>query len=119
MLRKIGFFSMFVLVAVATGCTADRPATSQGGASATAEPVSASSQAQTVASQYEGKVVRRSPIDGSKEDGWFFVKDGKRRWITQASWLETQGLSTSDIVVVSSETLAAIPEDPEPLRSAP
>lgn len=84
------------------------------------QPAATPSEAKTPAasapaSPYEGKVVRRAPIDGSKEDGWFYVKDGKRRWIVDASWLATQGLKPEDVTEISADALQAIPEDPEAL----
>ncbi|MBB5734591.1 hypothetical protein FHT09_000290 [Xanthomonas arboricola] len=108
-------FSLVVMGALA-GCgkrpgadaaSADQPAATPAEAQAPA--------ASTPVSPYEGKVVRRAPVDGSKEDGWFYVKDGKRHWIVDASWLATQGLKPEEVIEISADALQAIPEDPEAL----
>ena len=64
-------------------------------------------------SPYEGKIVRQPPSTGGKEDGWFFVKDGKRRWISDAAWLEKNGFQATDVIEISAEELQSIPEDME------
>lgn len=83
----------------------------------TAAAMEVSVPAETVApasaSAYEGKIVRRPPSTGGKEDGWFFVKDGKRRWISDAAWLEKNGYQVTDVMEIPAEELQAIPEDME------
>lgn len=88
----------------------DRPITSETGAI----PLSSSSTINP-AQLYDGQVLRRAPLDGSRQDGWFYVKDGKRRWIADGEWLKTIGLQPRDIRAVPADTLKAIPEDPTPL----
>ncbi|MGY3266008.1 hypothetical protein [Lysobacter sp. HA35] len=115
MSKNLQLVSALTLTAALAACGRDQPAP----APSAATSVHPTQRADSVASRYEGKVVRRAPIDGTKQDGWFFVKDGKRRWIVQAGWLDTQGLKPADVIVISSEELAAIPEDPEPLGATP
>ncbi|TAA44348.1 hypothetical protein EAT51_02885 [Pseudoxanthomonas winnipegensis] len=68
------------------------------------------------ADRYDGKVVTRAPLDGSRQDGWFYVKNGKRRWIADGEWLTSIGLEPKDIQRISAEDLSAIPEDPQALE---
>lgn len=80
------------------------------------EPASAPAGVVTkpeVVSMYEGKIVRRPPSTGGKEDGWFLVKDGKRRWISDGAWLEKNGYKASDVIEIPADDLQAIPEDGE------
>lgn len=75
-----------------------------------APPVSA------VAQQYEGKIVRQAPGNRGKDDGWYLVKNGSRRWISDGSWLEKNGYQPSAVIEISSADFHAIPEDPQPLK---
>lgn len=63
----------------------------------------------------EGKIVRQPPVGDGKADGWYYVKDGARRWITDPAWLEAHGLHAEDVVEISSDDFRSIPEDPRPL----
>lgn len=65
--------------------------------------------------KYDGKIVHQPDNNRGKEDGWFLVKDGKRRWITEAGWLQPNGYSAADVIYITSEEFDAIPEDPRPL----
>lgn len=67
------------------------------------------------ASRYEGKIVRQPPGSGGKEDGWYLVKNGMRRWISDGAWLGKNGYSPESVIEISREELQAIPEDPNPL----
>jgi hypothetical protein len=69
-----------------------------------------------VAQAYEGKIVRQPPGNRGKDDGWYLVKNGQRRWITDASWLEKNGYQAAGVIEIDSATFAAIPEDPNPLQ---
>lgn len=71
--------------------------------------------AQDAAVRYDGKVVRQPPGAGGKAEGWYLVKDGKRRWIVRADWLPQNGLTPESVIEISSEEFNAIPEDPMPL----
>jgi hypothetical protein len=67
------------------------------------------------ATKYDGKIVHQPDAGRGKDDGWFLVKDGKRRWITEATWLEANGFKATDVIYITSEEFNAIPEDPRPL----
>jgi hypothetical protein len=43
------------------------------------------------AQKYEGKIVAQPPAGRGKEDGWYLVKGGKRRWIIDSTWLNKNG----------------------------
>lgn len=79
--------------------------------------IASSNGAANAAGRYDGKVVRRAPLDGSRQDGWFYVKNGKRRWIADGEWLKSIGLEAKDVQAISAEELSAIPEDPEALKA--
>jgi len=68
------------------------------------------------AQKYEGKIVAQPPAGRGKEDGWYLVKGGKRRWIIDSAWLKKNGYDVKDVLIISSAEFKAIPEDPEPLR---
>jgi hypothetical protein len=68
------------------------------------------------AQKYEGKIVTQPPAGRGKEDGWYLVKGGKRRWIIDSAWLKKNGYDVKDVLTISSAEFKAIPEDPEPLR---
>ena len=78
-------------------------------------PIATNGGATRTADLYDGQIVRRAPLDGSRQDGWFYVKNGKRRWIADGAWLKEAGLEAKDVQAIPAETLSAIPEDPEPL----
>lgn len=63
-----------------------------------------------VVSKYEGKVVRQPSQNRGREDGWFFVKDGRRTWISGPKWLEENGISSSDVIEISSDEFSLIPD---------
>jgi hypothetical protein len=68
------------------------------------------------AQKYEGKIVAQPPAGRGKEDGWYLVKGGKRRWIIDSAWLKKNGYDAKDVRTISSAEFKAIPEDPVPLR---
>jgi|GEM_PF-1276269 hypothetical protein len=72
---------------------------------------------ETPADKYEGKVVRRPSSQGGKQDGWFYVTEGKRYWIVDSGWLKTKNLTAKDVIVITPEELQAIPEDAQALSS--
>lgn len=117
-MKKISvLFAMPVVLLAMAGCgqsPAERAAKSneQAVSTAAAESVPATSG---LAAEYEGKIVRRPPAGGGKEDGWFLVENGKRRWITDGGWLTAHGRSPADVVEIPAVELAKIPEDPSPL----
>lgn len=78
--------------------------------------VSASVPPSATAQNYEGKIVRQVPDNRGKEDGWYLVKDGKRRWITDGAWLGKNGFKTEEVIEISASDFAAIPEDPMPVE---
>ena len=96
------------LALVLTACQdkADKP----GSTAAEAPRVSAATQ------KYEGKIVRQPPANRGKDDGWYLVQNGKRRWIVDGAWLARNGRNPSSVIEISSEEFAAIPEDRSPLQ---
>jgi hypothetical protein len=69
-----------------------------------------------IAQNYDGKIVHQPPANRLKEDGWYLVKNGKRRWITDAGWLAKNGFQANAVIEISSADFNAIPEDPMPLE---
>jgi hypothetical protein len=69
-----------------------------------------------VAQKYDGKIVRQPSANRGKDDGWYFVKDGKRSWISDGAWLAKNGYQASSVTEISSADFTAIPEDPMPLK---
>ncbi|MCX7042052.1 MAG: hypothetical protein NT117_05095 [Gammaproteobacteria bacterium] len=110
-----------VLLSFATiGCT-QKDAETVPAPTVAAEPAPAAEPAAEVAAQpdaatrYDGKLVRQPPGAGGKEDGWYLVKDGQRRWISNADWLGQNGYTPESVIEISSEEFQSIPEDPMPL----
>jgi len=66
--------------------------------------------------RYEGKIVRQPPSNRGKADGWYWVHDGKRHWISNGGWLKENGFRPEDVIEIPSSDLAAIPEDDRVLR---
>ncbi len=83
--------------------------------SAPAANVPASEEPADPAGKYDGMIVHQPDAGRGKDDGWFLVKDGKRRWITDAEWLEPNGYRAEDVIYITSEEFNAISEDPRPL----
>lgn len=96
---------IFIALPLALAACGDKP---EQGATSTA----AVSQ---IAQKYEGKIVHQSPANRGKEDGWYLVKDGKRRWISDGAWLAKNGYQPSEIIQIDSAEFNSIPEDPMPL----
>jgi SAM-dependent methyltransferase len=61
--------------------------------------------------KYEGKIVKQPAAGRGKEDGWYLVKNGKKRWIQDASRLIESGLSISQVIQIDSLAFNSIPED--------
>lgn len=78
------------------------------------EPASVAPATPTAAQNYEGKIIKRPAAEGGKEDGWYFVKNGERRWIRDSAWLGQNGFKPEDVVQVTAEEFGAIPENPLP-----
>ena len=68
------------------------------------------------AQKYEGKIVHQPTANRGKDDGWYLVKNGKRRWITDGAWLAKNGFQANAVIEISSADFNAIPEDPQPLK---
>lgn len=86
-------------------------------AEASAQPVPApvAAAAPTAAQKYEGKIIKRPAAEGGgKEDGWYVVKDGERRWIRDSSWLSQNGFKPEDVMQVTVEEFDSIAENPLP-----
>ena len=69
-----------------------------------------------VAKKYEGKIIRQPSANRGKDDGWYLVKNGKKSWIVDGSWLERNGYKASDVMQIESVEFNSIEEDPQPLR---
>ena len=82
----------------------------------TQEATKSLSEITAIAQKYEGKIVHQPPANRLKEDGWYLVKNGKRRWITNADWLAKNGFQANAVIEISSADFNAIPEDPMPLE---
>lgn len=119
-LIRISTVASVLLAFAATGCTqkdaetVPAPSASTEAAPA-AEPVAEVAAPQDAATRFDGKLVRQPPGAGGKEDGWYLVKDGKRRWISNAAWLGQNGYTPESVIEISSEDFQSIPEDPMPL----
>lgn len=84
---------------------------------APAAAAAAAPAVESPAEKYEGKIVRRPSSEGGKQDGWFYVTEGKRYWIVDPGWLKTKNLTPADVIVITPEELQAIPEDAQALSS--
>lgn len=119
-LIRISTAAIVLLAFAATGCTqkdADpvpAPTVSNEPAPA-AEPVADVAATPDAATRFDGKLVRQPPGAGGKEDGWYLVKDGKRRWISDGAWLGQNGFTPESVIEISSEDFNSILEDPVPL----
>lgn len=69
-----------------------------------------------VAQKYEGKIVRQAPANRGKDDGWYLVKNGQRKWISDGAWLAKNGFDASAVIEISGAEFAAMPEDPAPVN---
>lgn len=67
-----------------------------------------------IAQKYEGKIVRQPAANRGKDDGWYFVKNGQRKWISDGAWLAKNGFKPESVIEISSTDFNAIPEDPIP-----
>lgn len=70
----------------------------------------------SIAKKYEGKIVHRTWVNGSKDDGWFFVERGERRWISDSKWMDKNGFDENKNIEISAQELNAIPENPKALN---
>lgn len=119
-LMKISTAAIVLLAFSATGCTqkdaepVPAPSVSTEPAPA-AEPAAEVAAPRDAATRFDGKLVRQPPGAGGKEDGWYFVKDGKRRWISDPAWVAQNGYTPESVIEISSEDFKSIPEDPMPL----
>lgn len=75
-----------------------------------------STELAALSTKYEGRAVRQPLTHCGRESGWFFVENGRRRWILDAAWLSRRGMSAADVLEIPSEDFMGIPEDPEVLR---
>jgi hypothetical protein len=73
------------------------------------------SPAPAAAQKYDGKIVHQPDANRGKDDGWFLVKDGKRRWIMKKEWLQQNGFKETEVIYITSEEFNSIPEDPVPV----
>jgi len=119
-LIRISTAASVLLAFAATGCTqkdaepVPAPSVSSEAAPA-AEPAADVAAQPDAATRFDGKLVRQTPGAGGKADGWYLVKDGKRRWISDGAWLGQNGFTPESVIEISSEDFNSIPEDPMPL----
>ena len=78
-------------------------------AGAVTEPASAA------ALKYDNQIVHQPEAGRGKDDGWFLVKDGMRRWITDDKWPAANGYDPHKVIYITPEEFSSIPEDPRPL----
>ncbi|MDQ3039255.1 MAG: hypothetical protein M3Q51_01960 [Pseudomonadota bacterium] len=114
--------SLIAFAAALPGCdrseqTPAAPEAQASDSAAPAEVAGPATNAGDVASRYDGKIVRQPPGAGGKEDGWFLVKDGMRRWISDGAWLEKNGYSPDSVIEISREEFQALPENPLPVEN--
>lgn len=67
------------------------------------------------AAKYDNQIIHQPEGGRGKDDGWFLVKEGKRRWITDDKWPAANGYDPTKVVYVTPEEFNSIPEDPRPL----
>ena len=65
--------------------------------------------------KYDNQIVHQHEGGRGKDDGWFLVKEGKRRWITDDQWPGANGYDPYKVIYITSEEFYSIPEDPRPL----
>jgi hypothetical protein len=68
-----------------------------------------------ITQKYDGKIVHQPSRNRGKDDGWYLVKNGKRSWIVNGSWLAKNGYKENEIIEISSDEFNAIPECSNPL----
>lgn len=71
--------------------------------------------ASAAAVKYDNQIVHQPEGGRGKDDGWFLVKDGKRRWITDDQWPAANGYDPYKVIYITPEEFYSIPEDPNPL----
>src|SRR5450755_814301 len=80
------------------GCTASPPASNAPAAQSAPQ------------SQWENKLVRR-PGSAPEDGKVYWVKDGKRHWIVNASWITAHGYKwPADVNEIAAADLEAIPQ---------
>ena len=67
------------------------------------------------AMKYDNQIVHQHESGRGKDDGWFLVKEGKRRWITDDKWPAANGYDPQKVIYITSEEFYSIPEDLRPL----
>ena len=77
--------------------------------------LSACDDGNKVSHKYDGKIVHQPSHNRGKDDGWYLVKNGKRSWIVDGSWLVKNGYKENEVIEISSDEFNAIPECSEPL----
>lgn len=122
-LSRLSVASLLVsAIIVATGCAKDSESVVApvGQAPAAVESmIEPTPVAVDAATKYDNKIVHQPDAGRGKDDGWFLVKDGKRRWITESSWPEANGYKADEVIYITSDEFNAIPEDPRPLPETP
>jgi hypothetical protein len=103
-MEKIGMPKRLMLIATVAafalfaGCSSTPVASS-----------SAMTQA-TASSSWENKLIRR-PGSGPEDTKVYLVKDGKRHWIVNASWIASHGYNwPADVNEIPAAELDAIPQ---------
>ena len=65
--------------------------------------------------KYDNQIVHQPEAGRGKDDGWFLVKDGKRRWITDDQWPAANGYDPHSVIFITKDEFYSIPEDARPL----
>ena len=69
--------------------------------------------AAAIAKEYDSQLVRR-PGSAVEDDKVYFVKGGKKLWITDKSWILSHGFHwPADVKVIPADDLAVIPAGDE------
>lgn len=115
------------------GCTGQQDAPAADSSQATETPVTQAAAVEPVATppvaadagnsgavseaaiKYDSQIVHQTEAGRGKDDGWFLVKEGKRRWITDDKWPAANGYDPQKVIYITTEEFYAIPEDLRPL----
>lgn len=84
-------------------------------AEASPAPAASTGAVSDAATRYDNQIIQQPEGGRGKDDGWFLVKEGKRRWITDDKWPAANGYDPTKRAYVTTEEFYAIPEDPRTL----
>jgi hypothetical protein len=101
--------------ASATASPAAKEHASQENPSPSSAPSPAPAAPSAAALKYDNQIVHQPEAGRGKDDGWFLVKDGKRRWITDDQWPAANGYDPHSVIYITKDEFYSIPEDARPL----